>query len=117
MCVKIPLLQAIKDVPIYAKTVRDPCVKRPGRKPRDPPTIQVLGKLSELMMGKTTLVKYDDHGNPTVTVHIGKMIIPNTLIDMGVAINIITKETTELLGLTNIIPTPIVLELVDRSKI
>jgi hypothetical protein len=32
VCVKIPLLQAIKDIPIYAKTVRDLCIKKPGRK-------------------------------------------------------------------------------------
>jgi hypothetical protein len=60
-------------------------------------------------MGKTTLVKYDDLGNPTVTVQIGKMIIPNTLIYLGTTINIITKETVEMLGLTNIIPTPTML--------
>jgi hypothetical protein len=32
VCVNIPLLQAIKDIPIYAKTVRDLCIKNPGRK-------------------------------------------------------------------------------------
>jgi hypothetical protein len=32
VCVKIPLLQAIKDIPIYAKTVRELCIKKPGRK-------------------------------------------------------------------------------------
>ena len=50
--VKIPLLQALHDVPIYSKTVRDLCVRKPGRKPRDPPTVHVTGKLSELIMGK-----------------------------------------------------------------
>jgi hypothetical protein len=45
------------------------------------------------MLGKTTLTKYDNPGNPIVTVQIIKMIIPNTLIDLGTAINIITKET------------------------
>lgn len=46
----IPLLQAIRDVSIYAKRVRDQCVKKPGRKPKDPSTIHVMGKLSELMI-------------------------------------------------------------------
>ena len=50
----------MKDVPIYAKTVRDLCLKRPGRKPKDPPTIHVIGKLSDLMLGKDTHIKYDD---------------------------------------------------------
>jgi hypothetical protein len=30
MHVNIPLLQAIRDVPIYAKIVRDLCIKKPG---------------------------------------------------------------------------------------
>ena len=41
--VKIPLLQALQDVPIYARTVRGLCTKKPGRKPRDPPTVHVMG--------------------------------------------------------------------------
>jgi hypothetical protein len=32
VCVKIPLLQAIKDVPIYAKTIKELCIKKPGSK-------------------------------------------------------------------------------------
>ena len=66
--VKIPLLQALHDVPIYARTIRDLCTRKPGRKPRDPPTVHVIGKLSELIMGKTLVEKYDDPGNPTVIV-------------------------------------------------
>ena len=58
-------------MPIYAKIVRDLCVIKPGRKPKDPPTVHVIGKLFELIMGKTLLDKYDDPRNPTVTVQIG----------------------------------------------
>ena len=36
VCVKIPLLQAIKDVPIYAKTIKELCIKKLGRKQKDP---------------------------------------------------------------------------------
>ena len=50
--VKIPLLQAMHDVPIYGKFVRDLCVKKSGRKPKDPLIVHVVGKLTELMMGK-----------------------------------------------------------------
>ena len=31
-----PLLQAIKDIPIYANIVRDLCIKNPGRKRKEP---------------------------------------------------------------------------------
>jgi len=32
VCVKIPLLQALRDVPIYAKVVKDVCTRKLGRK-------------------------------------------------------------------------------------
>jgi hypothetical protein len=97
--VKIPLLQAIRDVPIYANIVRDLCIKNPRRKPRDPLTIQVVGELSELMLGKTPPIKYGDLGNPTITVKIGKTFIPGVLVDLGAAINIMPIEMTQLLQL------------------
>ena len=68
-------------------------------------------------MGKTFLAKYDDCGNPTVTVHIGHTQIPNVIVDLGEAINVMTIETVRKLGLTNLRPTPSVLELADRSTI
>jgi hypothetical protein len=46
VCVKIPLLQAIKDIPIYAKIIRDLCIKNRGRKRKEPPVIKVVGQLS-----------------------------------------------------------------------
>ena len=36
ICVKIPLLQAIKDIPIYSKVIKELCIKRPGKKKKDP---------------------------------------------------------------------------------
>ena len=43
ICVKIPLLQAIKDVPIYNKLIKENCFKHLGRQKRDTPTINVIG--------------------------------------------------------------------------
>ena len=63
------------------------------------------------------MTKYDDPGNPTVTVQIGQTQIPNVLVDLGAAINVITMETVKKLGLTNLRPTPTILELADRSTI
>jgi hypothetical protein len=49
ICVNIPLLQAIKDLPIYANIVRDLRIKNSGRKRREPPVIHVVGQLSEFI--------------------------------------------------------------------
>jgi hypothetical protein len=95
--VKIPLLQALCDVPIYARTMRDICVKKTGRKTKDPLTVHVMGDLFALMLGKTPPVKYGDPGHPIVTVQVGKTIIPRVPVDLGAAINIMTLETLQLL--------------------
>lgn len=115
--VKIPLLQAIQNIPIYAKAIRDVCVNKPRRKPKDPPTVYIMGRLSEILQGKTCLVKYGDPNNPIVTVQFDLVSISNTLVDLGSAINIMTSETLKLLGLKNLRPTPTILELADRSTI
>ena len=49
----IPILQALHNISIYAKTIRDLVVKKLGKKPKYPPTVHVVGKLSELMMGNS----------------------------------------------------------------
>ena len=49
--------------------------------------------------------------------HIGSTQIPNVLVDLGETINVMTIETVRKLGLTNLRPTPTILELEDRSTI
>ena len=61
--------------------------------------------------------KYIDPGVPLVTISINKFSIPNTLIDLGAAINVMTMETLCNLKIYNIWPTPTMLELTDRSKV
>ena len=61
--------------------------------------------------------KYVDLGIPRVTTIINKISIPNTLIDLGAAINVMTLDTMKAFQLTNLQSTLIVLELEDRSKV
>jgi hypothetical protein len=97
---------------------RDICIKKPGRKAKDPLTVHVMGDLAALMSGKVPPVKYGDPGHPTVTVQVGKTIVSRVLVDLGAAINIMTLETAQLLQLKNVIrETPTILELADRSTI
>eukprot|EP00253_Pinus_taeda_P031239 PITA_31239 len=56
-CIKIPLLQAIREIPILAKTIKELSLKRRGRKPRDTRRIHLVGKIADIMMGKITMQK------------------------------------------------------------
>jgi hypothetical protein len=117
VCIKIPLLQAIKEIPIFAKTIRELSIKKPGRKRKEIKRIQLVGKIADIMMGKTTIQKYLDPGSPIVKTHINGIEIPNTLIDLGAAINIMSKQTMNQLKLPNLQYTPTLLQLADRSVI
>ena len=55
VCIKIPLLQAIREIPILAKTIKELSLKIPGRKPRDTRRIHLVGKITDIMMGKVTM--------------------------------------------------------------
>jgi hypothetical protein len=69
------------------------------------------------MMGKITMQKYVDPGSPIVKTHINGVEIPNTLIDLGAAINIMSRQTMDQLKLPNLLFTPTLLQLADRSII
>ena len=69
------------------------------------------------MTNQIQVDKYEDPGNPIVTVCIKGMYIPNTRIDLGAAIKVMTLQTMRELNIPNIRPTPTMLELADRSKI
>jgi len=61
--------------------------------------------------------KYADPGIPVVTTFINGYPIKNTLIDLGAAINVITMETLSHIGSFDLLPTPTMLELAERSKV
>eukprot|EP00253_Pinus_taeda_P005767 PITA_05767 len=118
LCVKIPLLQAIKDVPIYNKMIKEKRFRHLGRRKRDSLTINVIGQLSELMLGQVICPKYLDPRSPVVDVHMNGTMIPHTLIDLGVAINVMTKDTMLKLNLQGSLrKTTTVLQLANRSTV
>ena len=117
LCIKIPLLQAIQDIPIYARTIKELCGKNKINKAKATPTVHVVGALSDLLLGKEPPVKYEDPGNPIVTVQISGHSFPNILIDLGATINILTIGAYGKLGISSLEPTTTLLELADRSVI
>ena len=90
MC-KSTLLQTIKDVPIYNNLIKDKFFKNTRIKKKDTPTINVVGQLFDLMLGRVIFPKYLDHGSPVEDVHIDGIIFPHTLVDLGASINVIAK--------------------------
>ena len=70
------------------------------------------------MSGQVIFPKYLDPGSPVVDVHFDGTIVPHTLIDLGDAINVMTKDTIlKMHPWRSLRKTMTVLHLADRSKI
>ena len=56
-----------------------------------------------------------DHGAPAVDVIIDGVIIVGFQVDTGSSVNLMSMETMEELGLTNMVPTSIILKMADHT--
>ena len=80
-----------------------------SRNKKDPPTIHVLGQLSDLMLSKALMPEYSDLGSLVVTIHINGIEIQKKLIDLGASINVMTREVLLRLSIIGLRDTPIIL--------
>lgn len=94
LCVKVPLLQAIRDVPMYAKKIWELNLKKTRMK-KDPKTIQVIGKIFDLMSGNVLMKKYRNLRSHVMTINVSNTPIANTLIYLWESINVMTNESME----------------------
>ena len=77
---------------IYNKFIKETYIKGHGKKnKKDPIIINVVGHLSDIMLGKVLNPKYVDLGSLVVIVNIKSVSIPNTLIDLGATKNVMTR--------------------------
>ena len=108
----IPLLDAIKKILSYAKFLKDLCtVKRK------------LGVNKEAFMTEqsTSLIrnnlppKYKDRRSPTISIVVGNSILGPSLVDLGASVNFLPYSVYVDLGLGELEPTNIILQLPDHS--
>lgn len=70
------------------------------------------------MLGQVIYPKYLDPRSPVVDVHINGAIVPHTLIDIGAAITVMTKDTMQKLNIQGSLrKTTTVLQLADCSTV
>ena len=70
-----------------------------------------------LITNHLTWVKYANPRNPLVIAYINNIPIPNTLVDQGATINIMTVNTMKEFQLIDLWSTKTILELEDMSKL
>ena len=110
--VNIPLLDMIKQVPTYAKFLKDLCTVKKGLNVNKKAFL--IEQVSAIIESKTP-VKYKDPGCPTILVNIGGISIKKALLDLGASVNLLLYSMYKQLGLGELKPTSITLSLADRS--
>lgn len=105
----------IKEILELNQLIKQLSIKTPGRKPKRINTVHINGYLVDLLARTVIAPKYDDPGSPLITVTVNGVAIPNTLVDLGAAINVMTVDVMEKLGLTDLHPTITVLQMVNQS--
>ena len=83
--VNIPLLDIIKQVPTYAKFLKDLCTIKKGLGIEKKAFL--TEQVSAIIQSKYP-VKYKDPGSPTISVNIGGNCIDKSLVDLGASVNL-----------------------------
>jgi hypothetical protein len=110
--INIPLLDAIKHVPSYAKFLKDLCTVK--RKLNVKKKIFLAEQVSAILQNNNAL-KYKDPGCPTISCLIGEHKIERALLDLGASVNLLPYSVFQSLNLGELKPTFVTLLLVDRS--
>ena len=105
-------MDIIKQVPAYAKFLKDLCTIKKGLGIEK--NAFITEQVSAIIQSKYP-VKYKDLGSPTISINIGGNCIDKSLLDLGASVNLMSYSVYKQLGLGELKPTNITLSLADRS--
>ncbi|TQD98458.1 hypothetical protein C1H46_015913 [Malus baccata] len=111
--VNLPLLDAIKQVPKYAKFLKELCTNK--RRFNDQETVALSEEVSAVLQRKLP-PKLEDAGSFTIPCVIGDKEFGRALCDLGASINLMPYSVYESLNLGDLKETKVVIQLADRSN-
>ncbi|GAV66130.1 LOW QUALITY PROTEIN: hypothetical protein CFOL_v3_09640, partial [Cephalotus follicularis] len=112
--INLPLLDAIRQVPAYAKFLKDLCTTKRKLKTYIPKMVHLTEQVSAVLSNKLP-PKLKDHGAPLISCKIGNLIIDRVLLDLGASVNILPSSVYDHFGFGELKPAEVTLQLADRS--
>ena len=104
--VNIPLSDVIKQIPSYAKFLKDLCiVKRKLGVNKD----ALMTEQSTSLIRNNLPPKYKDPGSPTISIVVGNSKLGHALVDLGASVNLLPYLVYVELGLGELEPSNITL--------
>jgi hypothetical protein len=110
--VNLPLLHIIKQMLAYVKVIKDLCTIK--RKHHLKKTAFLTEQVSAIIQHKVP-PKYKDPGCPTISCTIGEYLVKCALLDLGASINLLPSIVYQQMGLGDLKPTSITLQLANHS--
>ncbi|XP_068655796.1 uncharacterized protein [Aristolochia californica] len=113
--VNIPLLDVIKQVPHYAKFLKELCTIKRKQKLKGCDKVRVGENVSTIIQRKLP-AKCKDPGMFTIPCKLGNIIFEKAMIDLGASINVMPYSIYASLKLGPLNKTGVVIQLADRSN-
>ncbi|XP_061337760.1 uncharacterized protein LOC133284703 [Gastrolobium bilobum] len=111
--VNIPLLDAIQQIPRYAKFLKELCTNK--RRLKGDERVSVSQNVSALIQPMPK--KRQDLGTFTIPCIIGNSIFHDCMLDLGASINVMPESVYKSLGLGPLRATGIVVQLANKSSV
>ena len=111
--VNIPLLDAIKQVPRYAKFLKELCTTKRKLKGNE---VMFVGENCSAILQKKLPPKLKDPGSFTIPCTIGNTRFGKAMLDLGASINVMPYSIYASLNLGDLKETGVVIQLADRSN-
>ena len=111
--VNIPLLDAIKRVPRFAKFLKELCTNKRKLKGKE---VRSDGENCSAVLQKKLQPKLNDPGSFTIPCTIGKTRFGKAMLDLGASINVTPYSVFASLNLGTLKEIGVVIQLADRSN-
>ncbi|CAM8951464.1 unnamed protein product [Rhodiola kirilowii] len=110
--INIPLLEAIKQIPKYAKFLKDLCTNRRRGNRVDQ---ELMSRNVSTILQRKVPPKCGDPGTYTIPCTIGNIRLENCMLDLGASINVLPYSIYSCLRIGPLEPTGLTIQLADRS--
>nr|GEY55290.1 hypothetical protein [Tanacetum cinerariifolium] len=112
--ISLPLIDAIKQIPAYAKFLKDLCTQKRKLKETLPKKIDLTEHVSAVL-SSSLHPKFKDPEAPLISVLVGNITIKKALLNLDASINILPASLVDKYDLGTLCKTDTIISLADRS--
>ncbi|CAN6454458.1 unnamed protein product [Victoria cruziana] len=113
ICINLPLLNSISQVPAYARFLKELCTKK--KRSRKIPNSVLLSEEVSSIIQRRIPEKLTDPGTPIIPCIVGNIRIERALLDVGASVKVLPGFLYDAFQLGGLKPTSMTIQLADRS--